>query len=504
MEIRAEAVNNAAHSGPKNSQPKEVFELQKKIGLWRGVSIIAGIMVGSGIFLSPVGVLAGTNGSVGMSLVLWVVCGLFSGLAALCYAELGTTVVESGGDFAYFNAAYGGPVAFAFSSAYLFVIYSTGSAAKAVALGTYIATPFYNGECAPPTTAVKFAGAAAILVVTFVNYFSVRNAARVQVVFTIAKFVGLAAIIIGGITRLADGNPVANSNFVNAFDPKALAGLTATQIGLAFYQGLFSYDGWANLNRVTEEVNDVGKTLPRCIMIAITGVTAFYVLVNIAYFSVLTPENILSSKAVAVTFGYRVFGSFGWIMPLAVCLSIFGSLNGSCLTGGRITFAAARRGHLPQIFSMIHVEHITPGPSLLIHNLLVLIMLIPGDFDTLLNSMSFATWIFYGLGAVGVLVLRKTRPDLPRPYKVPVVIPVIVAIFTVYLTIVPLIENPDISYLYGGIFILCSPIFYFLFVYKKLRLPGMDHFTIFLQKFLDVSPTDWEDKLAINASDKSE
>nr|XP_039265763.1 b(0,+)-type amino acid transporter 1-like [Styela clava] len=484
----------------KSTPSSETFELKKKIGIWRGVSIIAGVMVGSGIFVSPVGVLEGTNGSVGLSLVLWIACGLFSGLAALCYAELGTTIVESGGEFAYMNAAYGGSIAFAFSASYVFILYSTGNAAKAVVLGTYIATPFYEGDCAPPVVVVKCSAAAVVLIVTLINYVSVRAAARVQVVFTAAKFIGLAAIIIGGLTRLGMGDPIGISNFKNAFDKETMAGITASQIGLAFYQGLFSYDGWANLNRVTEEVKDPNKTLPRCIIIAVTGVTVFYVLVNVAYFSVLTPREILSSKAVAITFGDRVFGAFSWTMPLVVCLSIFGSLNGSCLVSARIGFAAARRRHLPQIFSMIHVDHLTPGPAILLVNVFVLILLIPGDFDSLLNAMSFTSWIFYGLGAAGVLVLRKTRPDLPRPYKVPLVIPVIVTIFAIYLTVAPMIDSPDFAWLYGGIFLLCTPLFYYPLVYKNIRVPGMDSITIFLQKFLNVSPTDWEDTLAIDSS----
>lgn len=211
------------------------FELKQKIGLWRGLSIIAGTVVGSGIFVSPVGVLAGSNGSVGVSLLLWVACGLFSTLAALCYAELGTTIRESGGEFAYLNAGFGPPFAFTFVMCFMFVTSTASHAAKSVVFGTYLATPFYS-ECDPPDAVVKCAAAAAVLLVGLVNYLSVRTTAKVQIVFTVAKFLGMLIIVIAGFTRLGMGDPVGISNFRNAFDPTVIVGVEVGRIGLAFYQ----------------------------------------------------------------------------------------------------------------------------------------------------------------------------------------------------------------------------------------------------------------------------
>lgn len=219
----------------ESTKNDDKFELRKKIGLWRGVAVIAGTVVGSGIFVSPVGVLAGSNGSVGVSLLLWVACGLFSALAALCYAELGTTIRESGSEFAYLNAGYGGPLAFMYIICFVLIISPTADAAKAIVFGTYLAAPFYPG-CDPPESAIKFAAAASILLLGLVNYVSVTSAARVQVVFTVAKFIGMLIIVIAGFTKLIMGDPVGISNFQNAFDPAVLAGITAGQIGVAFYQ----------------------------------------------------------------------------------------------------------------------------------------------------------------------------------------------------------------------------------------------------------------------------
>lgn len=236
MKFKRSDSNNTSEDEIQSTNPEESFKLKEKIGLWSGVSVIAGIMVGSGIFISPVGVLAGTNGSVGLSLVLWVACGIVSGLAALCYAELGTSVLESGSDYVYLNAAYGEPLAFINIITNLFLVRVMGEAAKAIVFGTYLAAPFYSGDCQPPNVVIKCAAAASLISVGLLNYVSVRVVAKVQIVFTVAKFLVMAIIIVGGFSRLAMGDPVGQQNFQNAFDSETLNGLTVSQIGLAFYQ----------------------------------------------------------------------------------------------------------------------------------------------------------------------------------------------------------------------------------------------------------------------------
>jgi len=138
-----------------SSQASDDFQLKKKVGLAGSVGVIAGTMVGSGIFASPVGVLAGTNGSVGLSLVLWAGCGVIAGLASLCYCELASCIDESGGEYAYLNKAYGPVVAFVFAWCSCLVARTSGNAATAVTFGSYLVEPFYNGDCQPPDVLVK-------------------------------------------------------------------------------------------------------------------------------------------------------------------------------------------------------------------------------------------------------------------------------------------------------------------------------------------------------------
>lgn len=138
------------------------------------------------------------------------------------------------------------------------------------------------------------------------------------------------------------------------------------QIALSFYSGLFSYSGWNYLNFVTEELQEPHRNLPKAIYIALPLVAIIYVLANVAYFAVLSPEELLLSPTVAVTFGNRMLGPFAWTMPLAVALSCFGSLNGAIFASSRLLFVGARSGHMPSFFTMINVHYFSPMPSLIL------------------------------------------------------------------------------------------------------------------------------------------
>ncbi|XP_033991218.1 b(0,+)-type amino acid transporter 1-like isoform X5 [Trematomus bernacchii] len=450
------------------------INLKREVGLIGCISFIAGTVIGSGIFISPQFVLAAI-GSPGASLIIWTLCGFISMLAGLCYAELGTVIPESGGEFIYILRTAGKVVAFMFSFSFIVVMRPASATGVALSFAEYVVAPFYSG-CTPPILAVKCIAAAAILGLTAVNCLSVRLAVRIQVVSMVFKLVALAVIILGGVVMLFQGH---TENFEEPFEN---TNADISSIGIAFYQGLWSFGGWNTLN---PEVN-----LPRAVVIAISLVTGLYLLVNVSYLTVMTPKELMSSSAVAVTWGNKVLGSWGWTMSVAAALSAFGSLNGTFFSGGRVCFVAAREGHLPDILAMAHVRRLTPSPALIFTTVVSLLVLIPGDFQSIVNFFSFTAWFFYGITLSGLVYLKIKKPELPRPYKVPIILPVLVIIVAIFLVLAPILDNPQIEYLYVSLFILSGAIVYVPFIHFKLCPGLLTKLTVFLQLFLEVAPTE--------------
>uniref|UniRef100_A0A8D1W027 b(0,+)-type amino acid transporter 1 n=1 Tax=Sus scrofa TaxID=9823 RepID=A0A8D1W027_PIG len=379
---------------------------------------------------------------------------------ALCFAELGTMITKSGGEYPYLMEAFGPIPAYLFSWTSLFVIKPSSFAIICLSFSEYVSSPFYAG-CSPPQVVVKFLAAAAILVITMVNALSVRLGSYVQNVFTAAKLVIVAVIIISGLVLLAQGN---TKNFENSFEGTKLS---VGAIGLAFYNGLWAYDGWNQLNYITEELENPFRNLPLAIIIGIPLVTGCYILMNVSYFTVMTATELLQSQAVAVTFGDRVLYPASWVVPLFVAFSTIGAANGSCFTAGRLVYVAGREGHMLKVLSYISVKRLTPAPAIIFHGIIATIYIIPGDINSLVNYFSFAAWLFYGLTISGLVVMRFTRKELKRPIKVPIVIPVVVTLLSLFLVLAPIISMPAWEYLYCVLFMLSGLIFYFLFVRYK-------------------------------------
>ena len=164
------------------------------------------------------------------------------------------------------------------------------------------------------------------------------------------------------------------------------------------------------------------------------------------------------------TFGNRILGVMAWLMPLSVAVSTFGSANGTLFAAGRLCFAASREGHLMDCLSYVHVRRFTPAPGLIFHSLVAGAMILSGTIDSLIDFFSFTAWIFYGGAMLALLVMRRTRPNHPRPYRCPLIIPILVLVLSVYLIVAPIIQKPQIEYLYATLFIGSGMFFYLPFV----------------------------------------
>ncbi|XP_017400023.1 large neutral amino acids transporter small subunit 2 isoform X2 [Cebus imitator] len=235
-------------------------------------------------------------------------------------------------------------------------------------------------------------------------------------------------------------------------------------IALAFLQGSFAYGGWNFLNYVTEELVDPYKNLPRAIFISIPLVTFVYVFANVAYVTAMSPQELLASNAVAVTFGEKLLGVMAWIMPISVALSTFGGVNGSLFTSSRLFFAGAREGHLPSVLAMIHVKRCTPIPALLFTCISTLLMLVTSDMYTLINYVGFINYLFYGVTVAGQIVLRWKKPDIPRPIKINLLFPIIYLLFWAFLLVFSLWSEPVVCGIGLAIMLTGVPV-YFLGVY---------------------------------------
>ncbi|XP_075214052.1 L-type amino acid transporter minidiscs [Lycorma delicatula] len=434
-------------------------QLKKELGLLDGVAIIVGVIIGAGIFVSPKGVLE-NSGSIGFGLIIWVLSGVLSMIGALCYAELGTMIPKSGGDYAYINEAFGPLPAFLYLWVALLVIVPTGNAITALTFAQYILQPAWPG-CEPPYEAVRLIAALITCLLTAINCYNVRWATRVQDIFTATKILALILIIIVGLWMLMKGH---TQNIEHPFK-----GTTVEPgfIALAFYSGLFSYGGWNFLNFVTEELKDPYKNLPRAICISLPLVTLIYVLANIAYFVVLTKQELLSSSAVAVTFSDRVLGIFSWTMPLFVACSTFGALNGAIFASSRLFFVGARQGHLPKAIALINVETFTPVPSLIFLCVVTVVMLFIEDIYMLINYVSFVEALFTLLSVSGLLLLRFTQPDTKRPIKVNIILPIIFFVICAFLVTVPCYVRPwevgvGLGFIISGI-----PVYYIFIHFEK-------------------------------------
>ncbi|KZC03740.1 Y+L amino acid transporter 2 [Dufourea novaeangliae] len=464
---------------PTADKANDEIKLEAKMSLMNGITVIVGSIIGSGIFVSPTGVLKYT-GSVNASLLVWTASGIFSTVGAYCYAELGCMIRKSGADYAYIMETFGPFMAFIRLWVECMIVRPCSQAIVALTFSVYVLKPVFP-DCTPPDDATRILAACCICILAFINCWDVKWATRVQDIFTYAKLLALFIIIFAGAYQLFTGH-TQHFTFENT-------NTEVTSIALSFYSGLFAYNGWNYLNFIIEELKDPVKNLPRAIGISCVLVTLVYVFANVAFYTTLSPVEVLGSEAVAVTFANRLFGMLAWTIPVFVALSTFGAVNGILLTSSRLFYAGACEGQMPEILTMIQTSRVTPTPAVLCMALLSMLYLCSSDIFALINYVGFATWLSIGVSVLCLPWLRWSQPNLPRPIKVNLFFPIIYILATLFVTIVPMYASP-VETGYGCLMIFSSVPVYFVFVAWKNKpkffQKGVGAVTKTLQKLMVV------------------
>jgi basic amino acid/polyamine antiporter, APA family len=401
--------------------------LRRELGLFGAVSMIVGIVIGSGIFLGVNRVAAGA-GEPWLIVLAWVVGGALTLMGALTYAELGVLFPRAGGEYVFLREGLGSLLAF-LSGWVAFTINLAGSAA---ALSIVFANQLFAlvSGCEPAvlvaegplriTTATLFASGL-ILLLSIVNWYGLKLGGNVQKALTVGK--GTLMVVLAAAALLYLGEPRVPA------EAAACAGTAATVsdgfsiagfFGLAMVAVLFAYDGWTNVVRVGGEIRDPGRTLPRALLLGVLAVAALYILLSLGYLNVLGFDGFAESRrTVASDTATVLFGEGGGrFVAAAILLSVLGSLNGITISGPRIYYAMAKDRLFPRTFAAVNRHHV-PGRAIWAQAALGIAFLLFFDFEQLTDNVVFISFLMYALAAVGLLVLRRVRPDLPRPYKVP-------------------------------------------------------------------------------------
>ncbi|XP_046560364.1 b(0,+)-type amino acid transporter 1-like [Haliotis rubra] len=387
MEVRQRPTEDSPEKADDQVQiDTSKVTLKKEIGLLSGVAFVVGSIIGSGIFISPQGVLRNT-GSVGMCLVVWSSGALLSLLGSLTFTELTSLTRTSGGEYAVLLKTFGPIPAFVFVWSVEIAVNTSARAVQCLTVAEYLSA--FLELCGSPEPPKKVVGICLLVLLAITTSYSVKLSARIQVFFTAAKLGALVVIIIGGLVKIGQGTV---SELPTGFDGSVTK---ASNIALAYYSVMFAYGGWNNVNFLIEEVKNPRRNGPLSSIIGVAIVAVVYILTNISYLAVMTRQELYQSSAVALTWGDRVLGSASWIIPISVMMSVYGSANGGMGTASRIQFSAARDGNWWEFLSYVNVKRYTPMPSIICHVLISAFMTLQGTVTSLINFLSFTQWAFY-------------------------------------------------------------------------------------------------------------
>jgi len=391
----------------------EMKQEQKKLSLFQAITLVIGVVIGSGVFFKPAKVFAAA-GAPGLGILAWIVGGIITVAAGLTIAELGSAIPKTGGMFTYLKILYNEMVAFLLGWVQTLVYYPGTLAALAIVFVTQATVFVPMGDMTQ-----KFVAIAVAVLLTIVNIMSTELAGKLQAVVTIAKLIPIFAIIIFGFI----------SGQVHNYTPMVGATSTAAGFGAAILGTLWAYEGWVNVANVAGEIENPSKNLPKAIVIGLAVVAVAYVGINAAIINVMPMDAVAKSPKAASDAAVILFGPVGSaFISAGIMISIFGAMNGFILAGARVPLAMAKENMMPfKNFFGKETAAGTPINALIFQTIVAIAYIFSGSFDTLTNLVVFALWIFFVLAVAGVFILRSKHPELTSEYKVPLypIIPIV-------------------------------------------------------------------------------
>jgi APA family basic amino acid/polyamine antiporter len=419
-------------------QPSTPPKLKSELGLLDGTMLVAGSMIGSGIFIVSADIIRNV-GSAGWLIAVWVITGFMTLTAAVSYGELSAMFPKAGGQYVYLKEAYNKLIAFLYGWSFFAVIQTGTIAAVGVAFSKFAAylIPAVSEEnilLSVPLGSYNFTLSAAqlvsiaiIVLLTYINTRGVKGGKIITTTFTLTKLLSLFGLIAFGFIMLK--GDVWHANWTNAWDmhslskdgsitkltmAAALGAIAASMVG-----SIFSSDAWNNVTFIAGEMKNPQRNIGLSLFLGTMIVTLIYVSANVMYTAVLPLQEIASAEKdrVAVAASNVIFGNVGTvIIAIMIMISTFGCNNGLILAGARVYYTMAKDGLFFKKTGTLN-KNAVPEFGLWIQCLVASILCLSGRYGDLLDMISFVVVIFYVLTIVGIYILRVKRPDAPRPYK---------------------------------------------------------------------------------------
>jgi APA family basic amino acid/polyamine antiporter len=465
-----------------SDQPKS---FRRSFGLLDATMIVAGSMIGSGIFIVSADITRNV-GSAGWLILIWIITGLLTLTAALSYGELSGMFPHAGGQYVYLKEAFNRLTGFLFGWSFFTVIQAGSIAAVGVAFAKFsaylipalgekniVANLGFIQISAAQITAILL-----IVLLTFINTLGVKEGKLIQTCFTLAKIVALLALILFGV--FAADKSIWDANWQTGFTLNKMeaasllpyAGLAALgAVAGSMVGSLFSSDSWNNVTFIAGEIKNPEKNISRSLFLGTLIVTIIYVATNLVYIGILPLNEIAYAEndRVGVAAAVKIFGTNGtYIIAGLLMVSTFGCNNGLILSGARVCYTMANDGVFFKGLSTLN-KNAVPGKALWIQCIWASILCLSGKYNQLLDYVIFVVLIFYILTIVGIFRLRRTRPDLPRPYKAfgyPF-LPLLYIVSATIICLALLVYKPLYTWPGLGIVLLGIPVYFFVWGNKK-------------------------------------